>query len=243
MLGAMEMRFAVAVQVRLAIPISITPNVPIALPRRGIRLRQHDDRFGFRGHAGRLVRWRGRGLRCRRGLQFRIVIGIEFARRVFGPELLGALTADATGEGERLQGCIGLNGPEGNLLTHFAETRAEAERHLEEEFGSHLRIVLLFQGGLDTAQIAVELREFLLVRGEKFFLKPLELEMLEEMDFSLVFVIPGPESSLGNIEFFGDFGEAPAIGAERHEAGHSGGVMHRYSFRLGLSDRVEVASI
>jgi hypothetical protein len=41
--------------------------------------------------------------------------------------------------------------------------------------------------------------------------------MFQEMDFVLMFVVPVPEGGLGDVQFFGDFGEAPAIGAEGHE--------------------------
>jgi hypothetical protein len=41
--------------------------------------------------------------------------------------------------------------------------------------------------------------------------------MFQEMDFVLMFVVPVPEGGLEDVQFFEDFGEAPAIGAEGHE--------------------------
>ena len=141
-----------------------------------------------------------------------------------------ALAGDAAGEGEWCKRLVEGDVSQRDLLAHFAETGAELESHLEDIFGTHFGEVLVFEGDFEPVEVGTELGEFLFISRQIFFLQFLELEMLEEVDFTLLFVVPLPESGFGDVQFFGDFGEAPAIGAEGHKRADFGGVMHNVGF-------------
>jgi hypothetical protein len=85
---------------------------------------------------------------------------------------------------------------------------------------------------LDALKVGVELGKLFFVGGKELFLKPFQLQMFQEMDFVLMFVVPVPEGGLGDVQFFGDFGEAPAIGPEGHEGAELGWFMHKISSLL-----------
>ena len=88
---------------------------------------------------------------------------------------------------------------------------------LEEEFGAHVVETVLLESVFDAGQIAGEVLEFFFIRGSIFFLEFFDLHAFEEMDLSAMFAFPMEKGRFGEVEFVGDFAQAPAIGTEDEE--------------------------
>ena len=126
---------------------------------------------------------------------------------VVGGELVIVVTSDAA--------CV----MEGALRGQASQTTAELKGQLEEVAGIHILEVSFLESGFDTVEVQAEFGQFLFVGWEESLLKLLELELLESPDLILMFSVPFPESGFGDVDFEGDGGKAPAVGAQGDEGG------------------------
>ena len=142
--------------------------------------------------------------------------------------MVAARASDAASEGDGREGLVQRDATERNLLAHSAHATANLKDRLQEDAGIHEFEGALFERSFEAVEVRTHGGEFLFVGGEIFFLELLELEMLEEMDFVLMFIVPLPEGGFGDVDLASDAGKAPAVGAEGDEGGKFGRVVHRF---------------
>jgi len=113
-----------------------------------------------------------------------------------------------------------------NIAAKLLQAGTELERGAKEELGPGLGEVLLIQQGIDAREALRKLVEFLLNGREVLFLEGFELEAFHDFDLAAVLVLPAPEGGTRDLQAFGDFADAPAIGAQEKESSVRFGGVH-----------------
>ena len=103
----------------------------------------------------------------------------------------------------------------------------EVKRGFEEEFGAHVVETVFLQGLFNANEIAGKVLKFFLKRGSVLFLEPVQLHAFDLVDLGPEVAVPMKKGGFGDLEFIGDFGETPTVGAEDGEIGFLFGGVHK----------------
>jgi len=134
---------------------------------------------------------------------------------------VGFGAGNATSDRNRLEADL-LNGRvQGHVAAEFIQASAEVESGLEEIFGAHAVELVLCQGVLDASEVGREMLKFLLEGGEVLFLEFFDLDAFDHVNLGALVTFPAEEGGFWDLQFAGDFVEAPAVGAEDQEGGFS----------------------
>src|SRR5436190_856108 len=104
-----------------------------------------------------------------------------------------------------------------DLLPDFIEARLKLEIHLQEKLGRHQAVVLLLESGPDLFEMFMGVLELLFIGRNVMLLDFLELDIFEQMNGLSILFFPAEEGGFGNVQVFGNPGQAPAVGAQDDE--------------------------
>ena len=118
------------------------------------------------------------------------------------------------------------------LEADFGNLAADQGRQAKEGGGGQILAAAFIEFGFEGIELFGQAGEFEFVGGEDAVLEGFELDGAELADFGLEAAVPVGDAADVDVEFFGDAGQAPALGAQFNEPVSDLRIIHSNTFLI-----------